>query len=171
MESRSCKNSRRRNCTTLASPFISPCSCLITVKPTRLMNSLTRPIPASFSPKRESFCREHWRDKLLLSLRRQPPRRRSHPRPPIPRRINRMAPIRWLLVVSEKLLCSRSVSCLYSSGIKGKRRERDASGVYFLWREQFPLPDFDCRRRRTRAAHCTNRGETNCAKWQPYFGG
>jgi len=24
---------------------------------------------------------------------------------------------------------------LYSLGIKGKRRERDASGVYFLWRE------------------------------------
>ncbi len=39
------------------------------------------------------------------------------------------------LVVSEELLRRRGVFSLYSLGIKGKRRERDASGVYSFWCE------------------------------------
>ena len=130
MESRSCKNSRRRNCGTPALPSTSPCFCLTTVKPMPLMNSLTLPIPASFSPKRKNFCRKRCRNNLVPHPQRRHLRRRSRLRPPIPHRVNRVAFCR-LFVFSEKPLRRRSVSTLYSFGIKGKRRERGASGVYF----------------------------------------
>src|SRR4029077_11139311 len=41
------------------------------------------------------------------------------------------------LVVFQKLLRPRSVSSWYSLGIKGKRREPNASGVYFYGESNF----------------------------------
>src|SRR5438045_6693095 len=133
MESRSCKNSHRRNCRMPALPSTSPCSCLTTVKLMPLMNSLTLPIPASCSPKRKNFCRKRCRNNLVPHLQRRHLRRRSRLRPPIPHHVNRIAFCR-LFVVSEKLLSRRSVLGLFRFGLQG------------IWQQCYDFVDFLCLR-------------------------
>src|SRR5437868_7402693 len=83
MESPFCKSCHPKNCTILASLFMSPCFFLTMENPTPLGNSLRKRTPVLFSRKRRNFWKKRYRNirwfpRLRRRRNRHPPCRQQH---------------------------------------------------------------------------------------------